>query len=215
MIQSSKPSTILNKLWVPPLQGSREQTPAYAKQSHGEEKKSNSDLQTSRKKERQQVQEQVWWDVTDGDVLHEPRHRVCGGQVSLQSSQEAKLSLAPRTAPIKADLLTGKHGFFAVIHGHGPLFKQEVRRGVGRNLPPVPSNIHNIHWCTVTMDLCYPGESVTRNNFYLTSPRATLKQNAALSLPLLRCLIWQLRSSFIWKLSTVLLRSLISEWMGK
>lgn len=77
---------------------------------------------------------------------------------------------------------------------------------------PVPSNIHR---CTVTMDLCYSGESVTRDNFYLTSSRATLKQNAALPLSLLRCLIWQLLSSFRWKLSTVLLRSLISEWMGK
>lgn len=79
-----------------------------------------------------------------------------------------------------------------MIHGHDPQFKQEVGRGVGRNLPRPPQYPQ---WCTVTMDLCYLGESVTRDNFYLISPRATtLKQNAALSLPLLRCLIWQLLS---------------------
>lgn len=51
---------------------------------------------------------------------------------------------------------------------------------------PLLSSTHNIHWCTITMDLCYLRESVTRDNFYLISPRATLKKKAALSLPLLR-----------------------------
>lgn len=37
------------------------------------------------------------------------------------------------------------------------------------------------------MDLCYLGETATVDNFYLTSLWATLKQNAALSIPLLRC----------------------------
>lgn len=84
---------------------------------------------------------------------------------------------------------------------------------------PVSSNIHNIRyipWCTVTVDLCYPGESVTRNNLYLTSPDAMLKQNAALSLPLIRCLIWQLLSSFVWKLLGCFSDLLFwSEWVSK
>lgn len=134
---------LIHKLWAPP-HCIREQTPTYAKQSHGEEKKKKF-RHANKQKESEQVQEQVWWDVTDGDMLHEPRHRVCGGQAPLQSSQEAKLSLSPRTSSIKA--------LAPWFMDTAPSSSKKWEE-VWAETSPVPSNIHNIHWCTATTDLC-------------------------------------------------------------
>lgn len=166
-------------------------------------------MQTSKRKERQQVTGAGlmgldWWG-----------HAVPGGQVPLQSSQEAKLFLPPRTVTIKPDLLTGKHSFLYRGSWSWPTVQARSGMRCGQR-PPLSPPIHTIYTGTVTMDLCYPGESVTRDNFYLTFPRATLKQNAALSLPLLRCLIWQLLSSFMWKPSVCFSDLLVwSEWVSK
>lgn len=89
-------------------------------------------------------QEQVWRDVTDGTCCTKPG-TVHGGQEPLQSSQEGKLCLAPRTTAIKPDLLTGKHSFLYHDSWTWPPVQARSGKRCGQKPPPSPPISTMVH----------------------------------------------------------------------